>query len=127
MRDERPLKLLRRTPVDADHVDAMVALAERADALAADAGKDLQSEFGKEHVALIVGCNQFVRFYRDGEHAGRMEVWLSDAADFDVHPAVGGTVFQMFGWRTMDPRDAKAPDAMQAAFARALTTTTSAF
>lgn len=137
MRDDRPLKLIRRTPVDGEHVARLEALAEVADAVAANAGKDLQSEFGKQHVALIIGCNQFARFYRDGEHAGRIELWLTpeavaelEAAGGQVTDAVGGAVFQMFGWRLVDPT--AMPEAVEAALkaaaGRALTSvSTTAF
>lgn len=131
MRDDRPLKLIRRTPVDDVHIARLEALAAAADALADAAGKDLQSEFGKQHVALIIGCNQFVRIYRDGDHAGQVELWLEpgavsdlEAAGGQVGPAVGGAVFQMFGWRTVDPMVAPAAvdAALESAAKRALTT-----
>ena len=123
--------MIRRTPVDADHLACLESLAEAADAAAAEAGKDLQSEFGKQHVALIIGCNQFVRFYREGPHAGAIELWLDppavqelEVAGGAVTDAVGGAVFQMFGWRTVDPQVAPGAVlvALEAAAARAITT-----
>lgn len=121
MRDDRPAKLLQRTPVPQDHRDLLLHLAEQVDEDVAAAGKELQSEFGKEHVALIVGCNQFVRFYRDGNHAGQVEVWLdgdhAKGVEAEWGPALGGAVFQMFGWRSLNPTTD--PQAAMAAVAAA--------
>lgn len=122
MRDDRPLKLIRRSKAPQARVAAMEALATSADARVAEAGKDLQSEFGKQHVALIVGCNQFVRFYRDGDHDGHIEVLVPADHPGEFGPALGGAVFSMFGWRSLPADDPKAHAAVEAAVARALAT-----
>lgn len=92
--DERPLKLIARAP-DGCRAD-LERLARRALDLG---GAALQFEFGKEHVAFIAGCNQFLRLHFRGDHAGTVE--LPPAADLDGRPALG-RVFQMFGWSAHD-------------------------
>lgn len=129
--DERAARLLDRTPVPEDHRERMVALVHAAAAAAKKAGKDLQSEFGREAVALIVGCNQFVRLYREGPAAGRVEFLLDptdrqalEGAGYPLGESAGGMVFRMFGWASVDPmQDGADPAALeaavQAAFGRA--------
>lgn len=125
--DDRPLRILERTPVPDEHKQRLFDLVRAAQDAARDAGTELQSEFGKEHVSLIVGCNQFLRLYRGGDHAGQIELLLPDwsgleAAGFQPSDAVGGQIFKMFGWRTVDPMqgDGAALDAaVHAAFGKA--------
>ena len=78
--DERPLRLLARTPVDEAHQRRLADIVAAGEAAAAADGRELQYEFGKEAVAAIVGCNQFVRLYRAGTHPGRVELWLDGEA-----------------------------------------------
>lgn len=120
--DDRPRKLLSR--LDDGPRAAAMALLDAADGLAADAGKELQPEFGPDHVALIVGCNQFVRFRRAGDDAGHVELWLDDAAKktlaaagFTLHDP-HGAIFRMFGWVRIDPHEGD-PDALRAALGAA--------
>lgn len=113
--DERPLKLLARAP---DTVrPALEGLANAAGQLAADAGTDLQFEFGKEHVAFIVGCNQFLRLHFRGDHAGTVEV--PPSAGLDGEPALS-QVFRMFQWAAVTA-DALDPAALAKAFDAART------
>ena len=105
--DDRPVRLLERTPVADEHKARMIAMVRRAQQ-AARPDDDLQAEFGKEHVALIAHHNQFLRLYRAGKHAGVVELWLDDwtaleSGGFTPRDAVGGTVFRLFGWRALDP------------------------
>ncbi|HEX2066327.1 MAG TPA: hypothetical protein VHI93_05885, partial [Candidatus Thermoplasmatota archaeon] len=58
--DDRALKLLERAPVAEGHRKVLFGLVRTAQECAAAAGVELQAEFGKEHVALIAHCNQFV-------------------------------------------------------------------
>ncbi len=109
--DDRALRLLERADVDDAHKQRLLALVRRAQAAAAEAGEDLQAEFGREHVALIVGCNQFVRVFRAGDAAGRIELLLPEAAKTQLAEAGFtlsdplGAVFKMFGWVSVDPRE----------------------
>ncbi len=107
--DDRPFKILERTPVPQDHKDRLFELVRVAQSAAAAAGKELQGEFGRDAVALIVGCNQFVRLYRGGDHPGRVEVRVPAdeqaklaAAGFELQEPQGA-VFKMFGWKAVDP------------------------
>ncbi|HUR62499.1 MAG TPA: hypothetical protein VM286_09080 [Candidatus Thermoplasmatota archaeon] len=126
--DDRPLRLLERAPVPEPHRQLLQDLVRTAQACASDAGAELQSEFGKEHVALIVGCNQFVRLFRGGEHPGAVEVLLDPAQRKSLEGSgftLGepeGAVFKLFGWVRVDPMqgDRKGLEsAVQAAFAKA--------
>ncbi len=110
-RDDRPLRLLERAEVDDDHKQRLLALVRHAQGASEEAGDDLQAEFGREHVALIVGCNQFVRVYRAGDTAGRVELLLPEPAKaqlkeagFTLHEPLGA-IFKMFGWVSVDPRE----------------------
>lgn len=107
--DDRPLKLLERTPVPPEHKERLFALVRRAQAAADAAGAELQAEFGREHVGLIVGCNQFVRLDREGPLVGKVE-FLLDEAGKDALRQAGFTLgehpsylFRMFGWVVVDP------------------------
>lgn len=126
--DDRPRKLLDRTPVAEDHKQRLFALVHKAQALAAAADDELQSEFGRQHVALITGCNQFVRLFRDGDHAGSVELLLPDEAKKALEAAgftLGepeGAVFRMFGWVRIDPMEgdlSHAEAAVEAAYRKA--------
>lgn len=94
--DDRPLRLLARAP-DAAR-PALEAIARHAGALADHAGKELQFEFGKDTIAFIVGCNQFVRLHFRGDRAGKVS--LPKAAGIQGEPAEEA-VFKMFGWVTV--------------------------
>ena len=128
--DERPLRLLERADVSEDHRARLAQVVQVAQAAARDAAEELQSEFGKEHVALIVCCNQFVRLFRAGAQPGAVELLL-DAGPKDALAQGGfrlrdpdGMVFKLFGWVRVDPMegDAKAlGDAVRAAFDKART------
>src|ERR1041385_9277473 len=86
--DDRPLRLLERTPVPDAHKERLFALVRRGQADAAGTGAELQAEFGAEHVALITGCNQFVRLFRGGPEPGAVELLLPPAAQ--ARPGGGG-------------------------------------
>lgn len=126
--DDRPLKLLERTPVPEGHKQVLLGLVRTAQECAAGAGAELQSEFGKEHVALIVGCNQFVRLFRGGEAPGAVEVLLDAPQKAQLAQAgfalaePEGAVFRLFGWVRVQPTqgpEAALQDAVRAAFAKA--------
>jgi hypothetical protein len=126
--DDRPLKLLERTPVPDGHRRILLGLVRTAQECAAGAGAELQSEFGKEHVALIVGCNQFVRLFRGGEAPGAVEVLLDAPQKAELAGAgftLGepeGAVFKLFGWVRVQPTQGPEPalrQAVRAAFAKA--------
>lgn len=127
--DERPLRFLDKADVDDACRKRMQQLVRRAQALsdAKEPGK-LESDFGKEHLAVIHDCNQFLRAYKRGDAAGRVEFRL----DGDAKKALGdagfvlmdpqGQVFKLFGWVAVDPvqGDAAALDAaLDASFATA--------
>lgn len=126
--DDRAIKLLERTPVDDAHKERLFALVRRAQEAAAADGRELQAEFGKEAVALIVGCNQFLRVFRAGGEPGAVELRVLDdekerlrAAGFDLRPPEG-QVFRLFGWTRLDPMAADPTvlaDAVEAAYALA--------
>jgi hypothetical protein len=126
--DDRPLRLLERAPVPPEHKERLFHLVRLGQEAAAQAGGDLQAEFGAEHVALITGCNQFIRLFRGGAEPGAVELLLPD--DAKARLAAGGfalrepegQVFRLFGWVRVDPMqgDAAALDAaLDAAFAKA--------
>jgi hypothetical protein len=126
--DDRPLKLLERTPVPEPHKQVLFDVVRTAQECAAGAGAELQSEFGKEHVALIVGCNQFVRLFRGGDAPGAVEVLLDAPQKADLASAgftLGepeGAVFKLFGWVRVQPTQGPEPalqQAVRAAFAKA--------
>jgi hypothetical protein len=126
--DDRPLRLLERTPVPQPHKDRLFHLVRRGQADAEKAGTELQAEFGSEHVALIVGCNQFVRLFRGGPEPGAVELLLPEAGKQGLSTAgftlrePAGQVFKLFGWVRVDPMqgDPAALDAaVDAAFAKA--------
>ncbi len=127
--DDRPFKILERAPVPDEHKERLFELVRVAQAAAAAAGKELQGEFGRDAVALIVGCNQFVRLYRGGDHPGRVEVRVPAAeqeklqeAGFDLQDPQGA-VFKMFGWKAVDPMAGDTEvlaEAVRASFAQAL-------
>lgn len=118
--DERPLKLLARTPVDEEHKQRLFALARQAHDLADADRRELLWEFGREHVGAIAEHNQFLRLFRGGEQPGCIELWLTpegraaaEAAGIETRDP-DGAVFKMFGWRRIDPAAADA-DALDAA------------
>lgn len=108
--DDRPLNLLQRAPEPVR--PALLALAQHAGALAEDAGKELQFEFGKDTVAFIVGCNQFLRLHFRGDRAGFVSL-PKDAGLAGAAPEEA--VFKMFGWQTVPVNDVT-KDAVAAAF-----------
>lgn len=128
-RDARPAKLVARTPVEEAHQKRMLALVEYAQSRAEAAGVALQYEFGPA-VALIAGCQQFLRLHRGGEAPGTVELMLPPA-DKEALAAGGftllepfGQVFRMFGWTRVDPMEAESvalEAAVDAAFERART------
>lgn len=126
--DDRPLRILERAPVPPEHKQRLFHLARHAQALGAAAGDELQAEFGPEHVALIVGHNQFLRLFRGGAEPGAVEMLLPDAAKAALQAAgftlrePGGQVFRLFGWVRIDPMQGEAAAldaAVSAAFAKA--------
>lgn len=126
--DDRPLRLLERAPVAPEHRERLFHVVREGQAKAAAAGEELQAEFGPEHVALIVGCNQFVRLFRGGDEPGAVELLLPDegkaalAAGGYTLREPAGQVFKLFGWVRVDPMqgDAAALDAaVGAAFTKA--------
>jgi hypothetical protein len=130
--DDRPFKILERAPVGDDHKQRLFALVRVAQACAAEAGRDLQGEYGREAVAMIVGCNQFIRLYRGGAHPGRVELMVGaeqkaalQEAGFTLH-APEGAVFKIFGWTAIEPMEGSEQviaAATQSAFADALAKT----
>lgn len=117
--DERALRLLERMQVDAAHAQALRRLVVRAQATAQAAGAELQCEVGKEHVGLIIGCNQFLRLFRDGPGAGMAEILLEPAQRGELAAAGAtptppeGAVFKLFGWQRFDPSQGD-PDRLDA-------------
>ena len=122
--DDRPLRVLERAAVPPEHKERLFALVRRAQEEAAAGGDELQAEFGKEHVALIVGCNQFVRLWKGGSQPGAVEVLLDppqkDALAQAGYPlqAPDGQVFRLFGWVRVDPMAGRA-EALDEAVAQA--------
>lgn len=122
--DDRPLRLLERTPVPEEHKQRLFHLVREGQAQATSAGAELQAEFGKDHVALIVGCNQFIRLFRSGPEPGAVELLLPEdgkkaltEAGFTLRDPAG-QVFKLFGWVRLDPMQGLAP-ALDAAVASA--------
>jgi hypothetical protein len=122
--DDRPLRILERTPVPEAHRERLFALVRKAQDEASAGGDDLQAEFGKEHVALIVGCNQFIRLWKGGTQPGAVELLL-DAPDKEALAASGyflgvpeGQIFRLFGWVRVDPMAGK-PAALEQAVTKA--------
>ncbi len=104
--DERAVRLLERAPEP--QRAALLAAVAWAQEDAAAAGAELQAEFGKEHVALIVGCNQFVRLWRGGAQPGAVELLLDAPQKAELAAAFPlgdpeGAVFKLFGWVRLDP------------------------
>ena len=130
--DDRPLRLLERTPVGPEHKERLFHLVREGQARAAADGAELQAEFGAEHVALIVGCNQFIRLFRSGPEPGAVELLLPDdgkkalaAAGFALREPAG-QVFKLFGWVRVDPMQGPEPAldaAVASAFAKAKAST----
>jgi len=129
--DDRPLRLLERTPVGPEHLRRLADLVRAAQEAARESGAELQSEFGKEHVALIVACNQFVRLFRGGSQPGAVELLLDPASKESLQRAgyaLGdpeGAVFKLFGWVRLDPMQGDSKvllDAVGKAFAKAKST-----
>lgn len=122
--DDRPLRVLERTPVPEAHRERLYALVRKAQAEAASTGDELQAEFGKEHVALIVGCNQFLRLWKGGTQPGCVELLL-DPPHKDELASSGyfldvpeGQIFRLFGWVRVDPMSGNAK-ALEEGVARA--------
>lgn len=114
--------------MDDAHKERLFAVVRAANRSAEADGQELQAEFGREAVALIVGCNQFVRVFRGGAEPGAVELLL-DPPQKEALSGAGfhlkepeGAVFRMFGWVRVDPMqgDSEALDAaVHAAFAKA--------
>lgn len=122
--DDRPLRVLERAPVPQPHKERLFALVKLAQEEAAAAGDELQAEFGKEHVALIVGCNQFARFWKGGTQPGCVELLLDPphrdelaSSGFFLDPPEG-QVFRLFGWVRVNPTLGQ-PKALDEAMVRA--------
>ncbi len=113
--DDRPLRLLERTPVGPEHKERLFHLVREGQSRAVATGTELQAEFGAEHVALIVGCNQFIRLFRAGPEPGAVELLLPDdgkkaleQAGFQLREPAG-QVFKLFGWVRVDPMQGPQP------------------
>ncbi len=122
--DERPAKLLARTPVEEAHLQRLQELSSHAQAAAEAANVDLQYEFGPV-VAYIAGCQQFLRLHRGGEAPGAVELMLPpdakaalEAAGYEALEPFGA-VFKMFGWTRVEPMAGTA-EALDAAVEAAL-------
>ncbi len=114
--DNRPLQLLQRAPEE--HRPPLLALAHHAGALSQEHNQELQFEFGKDTVAFIVGCNQFLRLHFRGDRAGLVSLPKSAGVEGD---APQEAVFKMFGWQTV-PADEALAEAVGKAFADAAAT-----
>lgn len=108
--DDRPLKLLQRAPESLQ--PALEALTHHAGALSNSAGEDLQFDFGKDTIAFIVGCNQFMRLHFRGDRAGKVS--LPPAAEIEGE-VPEESIFKMFGWKTVDA-DESLKDAVARSF-----------
>lgn len=112
--DDRALRLLEHSSLEPAHKQAALATVQAAQNIAAESGDELQAEFGKEHVALIVGCNQFVRVFRGGSQPGAVELLLDPEPKASLRQAgfalrdPEGQVFKLFGWVRVDPTDGPA-------------------
>lgn len=121
--DDRPIRILDRADVPEAHKERLIRLVRRAQAIADTAGRELQSEFGRMHVSLIVGCNQFLRLFRD--ETGEVELLVGDKvkqllgeAGFTLKEP-DGAIFKMFGWVRLDPMEGdldRLEEAVEAAF-----------
>jgi hypothetical protein len=126
--DDRPIRILERTPVPEAHKQRLFALVRKAQSLGTEHNADLQAEFGKEHVALIANHNQFLRLFRGGAQPGCVELWIPPSAKPDLEGRFTlqepeGAVFRLFGWVRLDPMQGPEQvllDAVEAAFRRAL-------
>jgi hypothetical protein len=126
--DDRALRLIEHSGLDAVHKRRLADVVKASQDAAHEAGAELQAEFGKEHVALIVGCNQFVRLWRAGTQPGAVELLLDPkdkaglaAAGFELKEPEGA-VFKLFGWVRLDPTkgaDEALEEATRKAFAKA--------
>lgn len=107
--DDRPIRILERTPVPEEHRQRLFSVVRRAQAAAAGAGADLQAEFGRDHVGLIVACNQFTRLFRGGESPGAIELLVDEPTKVLLRDAgfrleqPDGAVFRLFGWVRLNP------------------------
>lgn len=115
--DNRPLKIISRIEDEVAR-DGWTKIAEAL--LAHAAGKEMQFEFGKEHVSFIIGCNQFLRIYKSGQYAGTGEILPGKEFGLEAGDAVGGMVFKMFGWKHVMLQDGL-QEAVIAAFEAAAT------
>ncbi len=128
--NETAHKILERADVPEEHKQRLFELVDRAQALAQEAGlvDKLQAEYGREAVALILDCRQFMRLHRGGDAVGRVALLLPDdakaaleSAGFTLHEPEG-MVFKLFGWVAVDPMEGTAAalhDALEGAWARA--------
>lgn len=118
--DDRALRLLEHADMPAPRKTAILETVKAVQEEAAKQGKELQAEFGPQHVALIVGCNQFVRFWRSGPEPGAVELLLDPTSKTKLNEAgfalrdPEGAVFKLFGWVRLDA-DAGALGALQEA------------
>jgi hypothetical protein len=126
--DDRPIRILERTPVPEAHKARLFALVRLGQEEAGRVGADLQAEFGRDHVALIADHNQFIRLFRGGARPGDVELWLDGPAR-EALAAAGftlgepeGAVFKLFGWTRLDPMAGPEPalhEAVKSALAKA--------
>lgn len=107
--DDRPIRILERTPVSQEHKERLFALVRAGQEEGLTAGADLQAEFGRDHVALIADHNQFIRLFRGGTEPGAVELWIDEPAKEALRAAgftlrdPEGAVFKLFGWTRLDP------------------------
>lgn len=106
--DDRAARLLEHADIPEPRKSRALATLRAAQQAAHAGGAELQAEFGKEHVGLIVACNQFLRIWRSGPEPGAVEILLPK----DDRAALGssyslrapdGAVFKLFGWVRLDP------------------------
>lgn len=124
--DERVHRLIEHANLAADRRAALLALLGEAQSAAQESGSELQAEFGRDHVGLIVGCNQFLRLWRGGAEAGAAELLLPPDEKKALATAgvplrdPDGAVFKLFGWVRFDPAASAAERAaVRAAFRKA--------